>query len=122
MRRRQRGSAAKLEKTFETTTMQLAQLVRLIVDADALGESTALHRAVSGTPPFFSDAANKRDVIRTVLSLYLSFINEPIQKADVGPDAREPQITPAERLVGRGGRRDASFLARQAFRSLHQGH
>ena len=35
--------------------------------------------------------------------------------------SRRPQIAPAEHLVGRGGRRAARFLAREARRSLHQG-
>jgi hypothetical protein len=35
--------------------------------------------------------------------------------------SRRPQIAPAESLVSRGDRRAASFLAREARRSLHQG-
>jgi hypothetical protein len=35
--------------------------------------------------------------------------------------SRRPQIAPSEHLVSRGGRRAASFLAREARRSLHQG-
>jgi hypothetical protein len=35
--------------------------------------------------------------------------------------SRRPQVAPAEQLVSRGGRRAASFLARETRRSLHQG-
>ena len=46
---------------------------------------------------------------------------EPATESASFTASRRPQVAPSECLVSRGGRRAASFLAREARRSLHQG-
>jgi len=73
-----------LEKTLETTTMQLAQLVRLIVDVDPLREELA------ATPSLFpTGSASRHDLTRAALSLYLSLVDEPSQTSGPAHDVRD---------------------------------